>query len=73
LLKPHPEGGYILLTVNLDDAVLKVTYDFPRALETVHVLYENRFAEELGKGATSFTLTYEPFETHVIRLQLAAA
>jgi hypothetical protein len=72
LLKPHPDGGYVLLTVNLDDAVLKVTYDFARPLETVHVLYENRLPEELEEGATGFTLTYEPFDTHVIRVRLAA-
>lgn len=31
LLKLQSDGGYTLLTVSLDDAVLKVTYGFPRA------------------------------------------
>ncbi|MBI5093399.1 MAG: hypothetical protein HZB26_13285 [Candidatus Hydrogenedentes bacterium] len=72
LLKPNPEGGYTLLTVNLDDAVLKVTYEFPRALKNVEVLFENRSPETLADGARSFVLTYEPFATHVVRLQMAS-
>ena len=73
LLKPHPDGAYVLLTVNLDDAVLKATYEFPRAVEQLQVLYENRLPDELEEGATTFTLTYEPFDTHVIKIELADA
>jgi len=71
LLKPHPEGGYVLLTVNLDDAVLKASYTFPRALSQVQVLYENRDPKELESESDTFDLVYEPFATHVVRIKLA--
>ncbi len=70
LLKPHPDGGYVLLTVNIDDAVLNVTYSFPQPLAQVHVLYENRQPEKLEPDSSSFTLMYDPFATHVVRIHL---
>jgi len=71
LLKPAPDGGYILLTVNLDDAVLKTTYEFPKDIVAAHVLYENRIPETIEKGTKTLTLTYEPFDTHIISIKLA--
>jgi hypothetical protein len=68
LLKPHPEGGYVLLTVNCDDAVLTVNYTFPRKLKQVQALYENRDPLALKPDDTTFTLKYEPFDTHVVRV-----
>lgn len=69
LLKPHPDGGWVLLTVNVDDAVLRVSYGFPRGLEEAQVLYENRSALSLEKDGTRFTLDYEPFDAHVVRIK----
>lgn len=69
LLKPHPDGGYVLFTVNLDDAVLKVSYTMPEAIKSAEVLFESRQPEKLSADSKSFTLTYEPFDTHVIRVQ----
>lgn len=68
ILKPHPEGGYVLLTVNMDDTVLKVTYDFPGGLKSVEPLFENRAAYELKPDQKSFEDMYDPFETHVYRI-----
>jgi hypothetical protein len=72
LLKPHPEGGYVLLTVNLDDAVLKVTYDFEGGLTAVEPLFENRPPVEPAEGSRAFTDLYEPFDVHVYRLTPSA-
>jgi hypothetical protein len=69
LLKPHPEGGYVLLTVNLDDAVLNATYEFPAGLKSVEPLFENRDPFKLEAGQKSFADRYEPFEAHVYRIR----
>ncbi len=69
LLKPHLEGGYVLLTVNVDDAVLKVSYRMPKEIKAAAVLYESRPPEKLAADSKSFTLSYEPFDTHVVRIQ----
>ncbi len=68
LLKPHPDGGYILLTVNLDDAVLDTTYSFPGGLTSAAPLFENREPIELDEGATTFKDVYEPFDVHVYHI-----
>lgn len=68
LLKPHPDGGYVLLTVNVDDAVMKVTYEFPGGLESVQPLFENRLPFELQPEQKTFEDMYDPFETHVYRI-----
>jgi hypothetical protein len=69
LLKPHPGGGYVLLSVNVDDAVLKVTYTMPTTIKNAGVLFENRQPEKLSEDSRSFTLTYEPFDAHVVRIE----
>ena len=69
LLKPHPEGGYVLLTVNLDDAVMKATYEFPAGLKQVQPMFEEREPLELGEEQKSFADMYDPFEVHVYRVQ----
>lgn len=68
LLKQHPEGGYVLLTVNLDDAVMKGTYEFPGELKSVQPLFEERPAFELKPDQKTFTDMYDPFEVHVYRI-----
>jgi hypothetical protein len=70
LLKPHPEGGYLLLSVNLEDTVLDATYSFPRELQSVERLYENQLPLTLDQAAREFRDTYEPFEAHVYRIRL---
>lgn len=71
LLKPHRDGGYVLLTVNLDDAVLNVTYAFQSPLAGVQVLFENREMPPLQGDRKKFTERYEPFDVHVYRVALA--
>lgn len=68
VLKPHPDGGYVLLTVNSDDTVIKATYEFPGGLKSVAPLYENRAAFELKPDQKTFEDMYDPFETHVYRI-----
>lgn len=68
LLKPHPEGGYVLLTVNVDDAVMKGTYEFPGGLKSVQPMFENREPLELEPEQKTFDDMYDPFETHVYRI-----
>ncbi|MFA6244325.1 MAG: hypothetical protein WC655_25505, partial [Candidatus Hydrogenedentales bacterium] len=55
LLKPHAEGGYVLLTVNLDDALLKVTYTFPQPLSQYQLLYENTLPQTPAENSSTFT------------------
>lgn len=68
LLKPHPEGAYVLLTVNVDDTVMKATYEFPGGLASVQPMFEERVAYDLTPAATTFGDTYDPFEVHVYRV-----
>jgi len=68
LLKPHPDGGYVLFTVNVDDAVLDVTYEFAGGLRSAGPLFENRGPLELTDEQKRFTDRYEPFDVHVYRL-----
>lgn len=68
LLKPHPDGGYILLTVNLDDAVLFTSFKFPEGFSTVTPLFENREPYELKPKQTEFIDRFEPFDVHVYRI-----
>ncbi len=68
LLKPHPDGGYVLLTVNLDDAVMKVAYEFPAGIKSVQPLFEQRPPIELKPKQKTFEDMYDPFEVHVYRI-----
>lgn len=70
LLKPHADGGYVLLTVNVDDAVIKATFEFAGGLGAVQPMFEERQALELEPGQETFTDMYDPFEVHVYRLAL---
>jgi len=68
LLKPHPEGGYVLFTVNLDNAIVVATYNFNRDLSSVAALFENREDPAVKCKGKSFVEDYEPFETHIYRI-----
>jgi len=70
LLKPNPAGGFLLLTVNLDDSVLKVTYNFPKTLMAVETLFENQPPVALKPKSGSFWQAYEPFESHIFKVAL---
>ena len=73
LLKPDPRGGYVLLTVNLDDAVLGVRYTFPEPLREVATMFNHQPPLKFNPPAKTFSAHYEPFETHVFRVLPAAA
>ncbi|MAE66785.1 MAG: hypothetical protein CMJ18_21155 [Phycisphaeraceae bacterium] len=68
LLKPHSDGGYVLLTVNLENRVLTVRFRFGKKLERARPMFENRQDLELDEDGKSFTEDYEPFDVHVFRL-----
>jgi hypothetical protein len=70
MVKPLGEERYLLLTVNLDDAVLKTTFRFPRAIVSATTRFENQLPLELPEEPHEFALTYEPFAVHVIELAL---
>lgn len=71
LLKPHPDGGYVLLTVNLDTSVLIARIEFASALASAERLFEDRNPASLSEDTRSFDEHYKPFEVHVYRVQLA--
>jgi hypothetical protein len=68
VLKPHPDGGYVLLTVNVDDAVFNATFSFEQDLKSAATMFENQPPVVLAKTKRSFENRYEPFETHVYRI-----
>lgn len=70
LLKQHPDGGYVLLTVNNDDAEMKATYEFPGGLKSVQPMFEERPPFELKPDQKTFEDLYDPFEVHVYRVTL---
>ena len=68
LLKPHPETGYVLLTANLDNTGLTVSYTFTSELTSVEPLFENREPLAVSPGSLTFTEEYEPYATHVYHI-----
>ena len=69
LLKPHPAGGYVLLTVNLEDTVETARFDFGTKLAGLEKLFENQPAPALISDGKAFEDRFEPFEVHVYRLK----
>lgn len=69
LLKPHPDGGYVLMTVNLDATVLDCKFQFSKPLGVVHRMFENQPTWDIPAGTKSWEITYEPFEVHVFRIE----
>ncbi len=72
MLKPDPRGGYVLLTVNIDDAVLRVNYTFPKPLREVATMFDHWPPRKFHPPVETFSVRYEPFETHVFRVIPAA-
>ncbi len=70
LLKSHPQGGYVLLTVNLDRAVLDGVFKLSNTLKRVATLFETGEPLSIKPGALEFSAEYEPFDTHVFRIEL---
>jgi len=68
MLKPHPKKGFILFTVNLDNAAIKATYTFEKDLKEAKVLFENHPGINLAKKSKEFSMDYEPFDTHLFHI-----
>ena len=68
LLKPHPEGGYVLLTVNLNEVVLLTRIEFPMKIQSAEAMFENRRPLRLNEEKTAFMDQYLPLDVHVVRI-----
>jgi len=71
MAKALGENRFLLLTVNLDDAVLKANFQFPEAIASATTRFENALPIELAEGTKEFSLTYEPFGVHVAEVVFA--
>ena len=69
LLKRHPEGGYVLLTCNIDATVLHCKFHISKPLASVERMFENQPAWRVEPGSHSWQILYEPFEAHVFRIR----
>ena len=69
-MKSHPNGGFVLFTVNLDNAVLKGSFRFRQPLKRVSSLHENRGTLVMDGDSRRFVDDYEPFETHIYRVEM---
>lgn len=69
LLKPHADGGYVLLTVNLEDTVETARFAFSTQFAAIEKLFENQPAPALLDDGKVFQDRFEPFEVHVYRLR----
>ncbi|MGO8748037.1 MAG: hypothetical protein ACLQNE_18845 [Thermoguttaceae bacterium] len=69
VLKRHPEGGYVLLTCNIDAAVLDCKFQMSKPLASVERMFENQPAWRVEPGSHSWQIWYEPFEVHVFRIR----
>ena len=68
LLKVNPNGGYILMTVNVDRVRLRVRYVWPEPLVNAQRLFESDSSVSLEAGGAGFTERYDPFETHIFQI-----
>jgi hypothetical protein len=69
LLKRHPEGGYVLLTCNIDATVLDCKFQLSKPLASVERMFENQPAWRVEPVSHSWQILYEPFEVHVFRIR----
>ena len=60
LLKPHPEAGYVLLTVNLEDTVETARFTFATKLAALDKLFENQPAPALIDDGQAFAGQQRP-------------
>lgn len=72
MLKPDTTNGsgYILIMVNVDDAVLDSTVTMPVPMRSIEVLFENRVAPSAEANGAKFSDVFEPFDTHVYRIRV---
>ena len=68
LLKQDPSGGYILLTVNVDYAVLNVQYTFENEIANVIQMFDNSSSTVLEADERTFQQNYEPFSVHIFHI-----
>ncbi len=64
LLKPDPvNGGYILLTANVDAAAAEVTFTFDRQLTGLRALFDSHaYGLQLSEDGKSFTMNFDPHD-----------
>jgi hypothetical protein len=69
LLKNNPNGGFVLLTVNMDNTVITGQFEFDQSLEEPKLMFGSKNGIPLDKGGRSFSLSYEPFQVRVVQLE----
>ncbi|MEC8782248.1 MAG: hypothetical protein VXY07_05425 [Planctomycetota bacterium] len=69
LLKPLSKDEWVLLMVNMDDAVLNATLEFDRIIESAEWMFEGSPVLKREEVGSSFEVLFEPFTTRVLRLQ----
>jgi len=69
LLKHSPNGGFILITVNMDNTVITGQFEFDQPLEEPNLIFGNSNEIPLDEGGRSFSLSYEPFQVRVVQLK----
>jgi len=68
LLKPRSETEWVLLAVNMDDAVLRANVRFEAGVKSAEFMFEGATAIDLQDDPQVIPLIFEPFETHVLRI-----
>ena len=66
ILKNNPKGGYVLISSNIDDAWLSVEFSFEKDIKTAMPMFEDN--KPLKLEDNKFTISFEPFETHIIKI-----
>ena len=69
LLKPLSKNEWVLLMVNMDDAVLNANLEFDRIIKSAEWMFEGSSVLKREEVGTSFEVLFEPFTTRVLRLQ----
>ena len=69
LLKNNPNGGFVLITVNMDNTVITGQFEFDRSLEEPKLMFGSKNEIPFDKKTRSFSLSYEPFQVRVIQLK----
>ena len=68
LLKHHPGGGFILLTVNMDNTALTGKIEFGQSPGKIELMFAGDEQVKTDADGRSFALSYEPFQVRVLKL-----
>nr|MBR9811724.1 hypothetical protein [bacterium] len=69
LLKHNPNGGFVLITANMDNTVITGQFEFDRSPGQPKLMFGGKNEIILDKSERSFTLSYEPFEVKIVQFK----